>query len=169
VKRCLGALFILSVAVAVFASGSQQPADRSERAQQTQQSVSGAVISTGNISFAIRADDGSAKTFFVLTSTSLPNGGFRPGDRVSVAFQPVDGAHAAATTVVLSSEVDTAASALGRPPGSVSVATAAEASERSDAWRGLLVVLLLSVALALAVATLVNLLHTPREGRHTSA
>ena len=166
-KRCLGAVFILSVAVARFASGAQQPADQSDQARQ---SVSGAVISTGNISFAIRADDGNAKSFLILTSTSLPSGGFRPGDRVSVAFQPVEGAYAAATTVVRSSEVDTAASALGRPPaGSVSVATAAEAGERSDAWRGLLVVLLLSLALALAVATLVNLLHTPREGRHTSA
>jgi hypothetical protein len=167
VKRCLGAIFILSAALSGLASGAQQPAQ--SQPQQTVQSVSGTVMATGNISFAIRADDGSAKSFFVLTSTSLPSGGFRPGDRVSVAFQPVDGEHTAATVVDLSSAVDTAASALGRAPGSVSVATAADASEHSDVWRGLLVVGLLALALALAIATLVNLLHAPREGRHTSA
>ena len=168
-KRCLGALFILSVALSGFASGAQQPADRSERAQQAQQSVSGTVISTGSISFAIRADDGSAKSFLVLTSTSLPSGGFRPGDRVSVAFQPVDSEHAAATTVDLSAAADTAAASPGRAPGAVSVASAPDTNDHSDAWRGVLIVGLLSITLALAVATLVNLLHAPREGRHTSA
>lgn len=171
-KLRLGALFIFSVALAGFASAAQQPADLSEQtlqAQQAQQSVSGTVISTGNISFAIRADDGSAKSFFILTSTALPSGGFRPGDRVSVAFQPVDGDHAAATNVDISAATDAAASSLGRAPNSVSVATSSDANDHSDVWRGLLVVGLLSVALALAVATLVNLLHAPREGRHTNA
>jgi hypothetical protein len=166
VKRCLGAVFIFSVAIVCFASGAQQPADRSEQARQA---VSGTVISTGNISFAIRADDGSAKSFIILTSTSLPSGGFRPGDRVSVAFQPVDGEHAAAKTVDRSDAVDTAASSLGHGPGSVSEAASSETTDRSDVWRGVLIVGLLSVALALAVATLVNLLHAPREGRHTNA
>ena len=167
-KRCLGAIFILSVALSGLASGAQRPAE--PQPQQPEQSVSGAVISTGNISFAMRADDGSLRSFFVLTSTSLPSGGFRPGDRVSVAFQPVDGEHAAATTVDLPAAGDTAAATPGRAPGAVSVATAPDTNDHSDVWRGALIVGLLSIALALAVATLVNLLHTPREGRpHTSA
>jgi hypothetical protein len=169
VKRCLGAVFIVSVAFAGFASGAQQPTEPSRQPQQAEPSVSGTVISTGSISFAIRADDGDAKSFLILTSTSLPSGGFRLGDRVNVAFQPIDGEHAAATTVELSAAADTATSSLARAPGSVSVATATETNDHSDVWRGLLVVGLLSVALALAVATLVNLLHAPREGRHTNA
>lgn len=162
-KRCLAALFILTVALGGFASGAEQ---QPSQPQQSEQSVSGTVISTGNISFAIRADDGNARSFILLTSTSLPSGGFRPGDRVSVGYQSIDAEHAAAASVGFGSS-DTAASAQGGVPGSSSVATTAEASESPGVWRGMLVVVLLTTVLALAVATLVNLLRSP--GRpHTS-
>jgi hypothetical protein len=168
VKRCLAALFILTVALGGFASGAQQKPR--EQPQQAEQSVSGTVISTGNISFAIRADDGGARSFVILTSTSLPSGGFRPGDRVSVGFQSIDAEHAAATNVGLAGASDAnAATQSGGVPGSSSVATTEDTSDHSDAWRGLLFVGLLATVLALAVTTLVNLLRSPRQGRpHTS-
>ena len=163
-KRCLAALFILTVALGGFASGAdQQPSQPAP----SEPSVSGTVISTGNISFAIRADDGSARSFILLTSTSLPSGGFRPGDRVSVGYQSIDAEHAAAATVGFVGSSDSAATAQGGVSGSSSVATTAEPGESSGVWRGLLVVGLLATVLALAVTTLVNLLRS--SGRpHTS-
>ena len=164
-KRCLVAVFILAVALGGFASGAESP----DQPQPSTQAVSGTVISTGSISFAIRADDGSAKSFLLLTSTSLPSGGFRPGDRVSVGYQPVDAVHAAATKVGLEGSSDAGALAPGAsaPAGTPSTA---DASDSSDAWRGLLFIGLLGAVFALAVTTLVGLLRSQGAGRpHTSA
>lgn len=158
-KRCLVGLFLLTLALGGFVSAAQDQPRRAEP------SLSGTVISSGDISFAIRTDDGTVKTFLLPTTASVPSGGFRPGDRVSVSYQPLDEARSLATGVAFVAPNETAA------PAPLAAARTVDASETSDdVWRTVLLVGLLGTTLALAVTTLASLLRSPRDGhRHTTA
>jgi len=62
--------------------------------------VSGSVVSSGNTSIVIDADDGTKRTFLVDTTTTLPSG-LAAGNRVMVQYKTLDADRAQATSVSL--------------------------------------------------------------------
>jgi hypothetical protein len=54
------------------------------------QTVSGTVVSSGNISLVIDADDGQRMTLLIDTATSLPPGPLAAGSPVVVRYRPLD-------------------------------------------------------------------------------
>jgi len=54
------------------------------------QTVSGTVVSSGNISLVIDADDGKRMTLVIDTATTLPPGGLAAGSPVVVRYRPLD-------------------------------------------------------------------------------
>ena len=77
--------------------------------------ISGAVVSSGNTSLVINADDGTIRTFLVDTTTTLPSAGLTAGSRVNVQYQALDADRAQALSVSL---LDPAASGASAPPAS---------------------------------------------------
>jgi hypothetical protein len=77
--------------------------------------VDGAVVSSGNTSLVIDADDGTKRTFLVDTTTTLPSAGLTAGSRVAVQYQTLDADRAQALKVSL---LDPAASGASAPPAS---------------------------------------------------
>jgi hypothetical protein len=65
----------------------------------TAPSVEGTMVSTGNTSLVIAADDGSTRAFVVGTSTVLPTTELTAGSRVVVRFKPLDADRAEAISV----------------------------------------------------------------------
>jgi translation initiation factor IF-1 len=88
---------------------------------QKAQPVEGTVLSSGNISFAIRTDDGDVRTFLITTSTRMPAGGLSAGDRVTIRSAPVGDERAEARSVAVTESAGTevttpSAGALGSRP-----------------------------------------------------
>ena len=85
------------------------------QSQPDPQTVDGAVVSSGNTSLVISADDGTTRTFLVDTTTTLPTAGLTTGSRVTVQYQALDADRAQALSV---SVQDPAASSATAPPAS---------------------------------------------------
>jgi hypothetical protein len=164
-KPFLAALFIFTLAlggVGVLAQDEtpQQPAA-------PVQTVSGTVVSSGNISFTIRTDGGTVRSFLITSTTGLPGGGFAPGDSVTVAYQPLDDEHAAATSVaVVGAQPSAGTSTAG--PGAASGGVLSDTIDHSDTWRVLALVGMIVLLVALGITMLASLVRTPRTGRHTT-
>lgn len=56
------------------------------------QTVSGTVVSSGNISLVIDADDGRRMTLLIDTATTLPPGLLEAGSPIVVQYRPLDSA-----------------------------------------------------------------------------
>jgi hypothetical protein len=87
--------------------------------------VDGAVVSSGNTSLVIDADDGTKRTFLVDTTTTLPTAGLTAGSRVTVQYQTLDADRAQALSVSLR---DLAASSASAPPPASTTSPGAEQS-----------------------------------------
>jgi hypothetical protein len=88
--------------------------------------IEGAVVSVGNTSLVINADDGTTRTFVIDTATMLPAVEVAAGSRVVVRYKPLDGDRAQALSV---SEAAAPSAAAPVPPGSGVPATPAPAPE----------------------------------------
>jgi len=77
------------------------------------QTVSGTVVSSGNISLVVDADDGRRMTLVIDTATSLPLGGLAAGSPVVVRYRPLDSMLSEAVSVT---RFDSADRATARPP-----------------------------------------------------
>jgi hypothetical protein len=95
--------------------------------------ISGAVVSSGNTSLVIDADDGTKRTFLIDTTTTLPTS-LAAGNRVMVQYQTLDADRAQALSVNLltpdaasasapSTQPPAMAASEERPGGPVSVGT----------------------------------------------
>ncbi len=73
------------------------------------QTVSGTVISSGNISLVIDADDGRRMTLVIDTATTLPPGGLAAGSPVVVRYRPLDSMLSEAVRVTRFDHADRAA------------------------------------------------------------
>jgi len=153
-KRFVLSLFILATTSMAVTAQADDPTT-------TPQAVTGTVVSTGNISFAVRTDDGSVKSFFLVSTTTMPGTGFDPGDRVTVAYQPLDGEHSQATGVALAG---TGAN-LAAEPAAASAPPVGSAEDGSRAWEVLAFVGLVGLLMALGVALIVGLFRPHRAER----
>jgi hypothetical protein len=93
-------------------------------AQADPAAISGSVVSAGNTSIAIDADDGTKRTFLVDTKTTLPSG-LEAGNRVMVQYKTLDADRAQATSVSLLTPDAASATAPTKPE-----AAAASVEER---------------------------------------
>jgi type IV secretory pathway VirB2 component (pilin) len=153
------AIFLSLILLAAPAGAGAAPDD------QTAQSLEGTVLSSGNISFAIRTDDGDVRTFLITTSTQMPAGGLSAGDRVTIRSAPVSDERTEALSVAVTeragSEVTTpSAGALGAQP------TEEEEGISGPAFFALAIAVVLLIAVGIAAAAGVG----PRHGapRHTA-
>jgi hypothetical protein len=165
-KPFLAALFIFTLAlggVAVLAQD-QTP----QQAQGPVQTVSGSVISSGNMSFAIRTDDGTVKSFHITSTTGMPGGGFAPGDSVTVAYQPLDDEHAAATSVAVVGAQPSAGTTSTAGPGAASAQVVSDTIDHSNTWSVLALVGMIVLLVALGITLIASVVRTPRTGRHTT-
>jgi hypothetical protein len=87
--------------------------------------VEGSVVSIGNTSLVIAADDGSTRTFVMDTTTVLPTTELATGSRIVVRYKPLDADRAQALSV---NAIDASASAGTAPAGSAAPATEAPAT-----------------------------------------
>jgi hypothetical protein len=119
-------------ALAVFLSFAALalPGRAAAQAQPDLLTVGGAVVSTGNTSLVIDAEDGTKRTFLVDSTTRLPTVALAPGSLVSVQYRTLDADRAQALNVDL---VDPAASQVSTPPAG----TAAPIAEQSRGPVGL--------------------------------
>jgi len=126
------------------------------------QTVTGTVVSAGNISLVIRTDDGSEKTFVVTTTTQMPQ--IAAGDRVTVSYQPLDEQHGEAASVTLGTATSPSA-----PAAATAVPPVPDGTESaSSAWEFVAFVGLIALLVGLGVAMLAGLIrpaHARR--RHT--
>jgi hypothetical protein len=83
---------------------------------ETAPTIEGSVVSAGNTSLVIAADDGTTRTFVMDTATSLPIAEIVAGDRVTVRYKALDGDRAQALSV--STGASTSAAPGSVPPGS---------------------------------------------------
>jgi hypothetical protein len=90
----IAALIALFLALALAGPASAQTDD------QTTEVIIGDVISTGNVSFVIKTDDGALRTFVVDTATSMP-AGIEAGNRVTVRYRALDEERSEAVNVSL--------------------------------------------------------------------
>jgi hypothetical protein len=148
-KRFLLVLFI----ILAWTGGAVAQADDASAPQ----TVTGTVVSTGNISFAVRTDDGAVKNFVLVSTTTMPGTGLNPGDRVTVAYQPLDDAHSEATVVALAGAASEPAAASAPPEAS--------AEDSSRAWEVLAFVGLVGLLMALGVALIVGIFRPHRAER----
>jgi hypothetical protein len=166
-KPFLSALFIFTLALGgVVALAQDQATQQPQAPPQTApaQTVSGTVVSSGNISFSIRTDDGTVRTFLITSTTGVPGGGFAPGDSVTVAYQPIDDEHAAATSIaVVGGQPSTGTATSGASSGVVS-----DTTDHSETWRTLALAGMIVLLVALGVTMLAGLARTSRTGRHTT-
>jgi hypothetical protein len=151
-RRCFLKRFLLVLFI-VLASTAGAVAAQADDSTTTPQTVTGTVVSTGNISFAIRTDDGSVKSLFLVSTTTMPGTGLNPGDRVIVAYQPLDGEHSQTTGVALAG---TGASP-AVDPAAASAPPVGSAEDSSRAWEVLAFVGLVGLLMALGVALIAGL------------
>jgi hypothetical protein len=86
----------IGVAAFFLALCLSSPAHAAQTADQAASRLDGTVISTGNLSIVVQADDGRQKAFVVLNTTMLPPQQIAAGDRVLVRYRPLDASHAEA-------------------------------------------------------------------------
>jgi hypothetical protein len=89
----------------------------------TAPSIEGSVVSIGNTSLVITADDGSTRTFVMDTATVLPTTEVASGSRVLVHYKPLDADRAQALSV----------NSVLAPPASGSAAPAGSGAPASEA------------------------------------
>jgi hypothetical protein len=77
------------------------------------QTVSGTVVSSGNISLVVDADDGRRMTLVIDTATTLPLDGLAAGSPVVVRYRPLDSVLSEAVSVI---RFDPADRATAPPP-----------------------------------------------------
>lgn len=87
--------------------------------------VEGSVVSIGNTSLVITADDGTTRTFVVDTATTLPTTELATGSRVVVRYKPLDADRAQALGISAISATSATSTA---PAGSGAPATEAPAT-----------------------------------------
>jgi hypothetical protein len=131
----------------------------------TPQTVTGTVLSTGNISLAVRTDEGAAESFVVVDSTRLP-AALEAGDNVWVTFRPLDDERAAAVSVVKVGDVTAEASASGAPLTSGAVSAP---FEETDGRVTFVLGVVLALGVAFGLATLAAVLVLQHTGRHHTA
>jgi hypothetical protein len=102
------ALLLAFVTLAASGRLSAQPSTETS-------AINGAVVSTGNMSLVIDADDGTKRTFLIDTTTTLPLTRLAAGQRVSVMYRTLDADRAQALSVNLLSP-DTASTAPANAP-----------------------------------------------------
>jgi hypothetical protein len=61
--------------------------------------LTGTVVSTSNIMFLVRGDDGQNRSFVVFTTTQVPRGRITAGERVKVRYRPIDSERSEAVSV----------------------------------------------------------------------
>jgi hypothetical protein len=61
--------------------------------------LTGTVVSTSNIMFLVRGDDGQQRSFVVFTTTQMPTGRITAGERVKVRYRPIDAERSEAVSV----------------------------------------------------------------------
>jgi hypothetical protein len=88
--------------------------------------IEGLVVSVGNTSLVINADDGTTRTFVIDTATMLPAVEVISGSRVVIRYKPLDGDRAQALSI---SEAPATSAAAPVPPGSAVPAAPAPVSE----------------------------------------
>lgn len=86
--------------------------------------IEGSVVSIGNTSLVIAADDGSTRTFVMDTATGLPTTELATGSRVVVRYKPLDADRAQALSV---NAIDATRTSSAVPAGSGTPATEAPA------------------------------------------
>ena len=90
----------ITIAVgAIFLALCLVPPAHAQTADPAASQLDGTVVSTGNLSIVVQADDGRQKGFVVLNSTTLPPQQIAAGDRVLVRYRPLDASRAEAVGI----------------------------------------------------------------------
>lgn len=84
---------------AIFLALSLTSPVHAQTAVQATSRLDGTVVSTGNLSIVVQADDGRQKGFVVLNTTMLPPQQIAAGDRVVVRYRPLDASRAEAVDI----------------------------------------------------------------------
>jgi hypothetical protein len=143
-KSLLVVVFILASALG---AGAQEPGPAT-------QTVTGTVLSSGNVSFALTTGGGRQMSFMVLTDTELPPTAISAGETVTVSYRPLDAERLGARTV-------TRWAADARPAAtsfSAAATTAADEDDRAPTWALVLFVAMTGLGLASVVRALVGIL-----------
>ncbi|HEY7515819.1 MAG TPA: hypothetical protein VIC87_15130 [Vicinamibacteria bacterium] len=82
-------------------------------AEQPPPSMTGTVVSTGNISIVVHGEDGQERSFVMTTTTKLADS-VAAGDRVTVRYQPLDEGRFLAVSVDKAGPGDAEKAASGR-------------------------------------------------------
>jgi hypothetical protein len=82
--------------------------------------VEGTVVSSGNTSLVVTADDGTTKTFVLDTTTTLPTTDLEAGNRVAVNYRALDAERDQALSVSL---LESATSGASAPPAAATQPT----------------------------------------------
>jgi hypothetical protein len=61
--------------------------------------LTGTLVSTSNLMFLVRGDDGQQRSFVVFTTTQMPTGRIAAGERVKVRYRPIDAERSEAVSV----------------------------------------------------------------------
>ena len=61
--------------------------------------LTGTVVSTSNVNFLVRGDDGQDRSFVVFTTTQMPQGQIVAGERVKIRYRPIDAERSEAVSV----------------------------------------------------------------------
>ena len=88
--------------------------------------LTGTVVSTSNIMFLVRGDDGQQRSFVVFTTTQMPTGRIAGGERVKVRYRPIDAERSEAVSVEREP--------VPQPTPAVASAGDSTPGESSDAW-----------------------------------
>ena len=89
--------------------------------------LTGTVVSTSNITFLVRGDDGRDRSFVVFTTTQMPRGQIVAGERVKIRYRPIDAERSEAVSVERAPAP--------QPTPAVAGASAAESTaESSGSW-----------------------------------
>jgi hypothetical protein len=115
-----------ALAVFFFLTSLAMPGRTAAQSQPDPLTIHGAVVSSGNTSFVIDADDGTKRTFLIDTTTKLPTAALTPGSLVAVQYQPLDAERAQAVNVSI---VDPAASSASTAPADTPAPTAPNAEQ----------------------------------------
>jgi len=105
--------------------------------------IEGLVVSMGNTSLVINADDGTTRTFLVDLGTTMPAAEVAAGQRVAVRYRPLDADRAQALSVA---SVDSTTAAPGSVPAGGGVPAPAEPAATADAEPRLLSPVLMGIA-----------------------
>jgi hypothetical protein len=109
-----------ALAVIFFLTALAMPGRTAAQSQPDPLTIHGAVVSSGNTSLVIDADDGTKRTFLIDTTTKLPSAALTPGNLVAVQYQPLDADRAQAVNVSI---VDPTASSASTSPGATAPTT----------------------------------------------